>query len=107
MLPRQVTNCQDCCLIRDSVTYQLDDCKAANRWRLNQGLFHRRMPERISLLQQVDPLHGFQRVGRSPTLIARFRMESMNSINARLRTTTFISARNLSRLVSLFAEVSS
>ena len=54
-----------------TIADQLDAGKAAHRWRLNQGLFHGWIAERIPLLQQVDTQHHCQWVRRPTTLFAR------------------------------------
>jgi hypothetical protein len=47
-------------LIGDPVADQLDTGKAAHGGHLDQGLFHRRIAQRIPLLQQMDPQHRGQ-----------------------------------------------
>ena len=64
MLLKQMAEGEDCCLIEDPVADQLDASKAAHGGHLDQGLFHRWIAQRIPLLQQVDPEHCAQRVGR-------------------------------------------
>ena len=64
VLLKQVAEGQDRRLIRDPVADQLDAGKAAHGGHLDQGLFHSRIAQRIPLLQQVDPKHGAQRIGR-------------------------------------------
>ena len=55
MLIKQVARGQDRGLIRYAIADQLDAGQAGYRRPLDQGLFHRRITERIQLLQQLDP----------------------------------------------------
>ncbi len=72
MLLQKVAEGQDGRLNRDPVTDQLDTGKAAHGGHNDQGLFHRRVAEGIPLLQQTDPQHGGQGIGRPSTFLARF-----------------------------------
>jgi hypothetical protein len=72
MLLQQVAEAENRGLIRDSVTDQLDPGKAAHGGYLDHCLFHRRIAERIPLLQQVDPQHGGHRIGRPSSSLACF-----------------------------------
>jgi hypothetical protein len=70
MLLKGLAKGQDRRLIRDSITDQLDTDKAAHGGYLDQGLLHRRIIERITMLQKVDALHGRQQANRADFLIA-------------------------------------
>jgi hypothetical protein len=47
-------------LIRDPVIDQHETGNAAPGSHSDQGLFHRRVAERVPLLQEMDPQHGGQ-----------------------------------------------
>jgi hypothetical protein len=72
VLLQQVAEGQDRGLSRDPVADQLDAGKATHGEHLDQGLFHRRIAERIPLLQQMDAQHRGQRVERTASLLAGF-----------------------------------
>ena len=72
VLLQQVAECQDGGLIRDPIADQLDSGKAAHCGNLDQGLFHRRIAERIPLLKQVNGQHRRKWVRRPTTFLARF-----------------------------------
>lgn len=71
-------------LIRDPVADQLDAGKAAHSGHLNKGLFHRRLAQRIPLLEQVNPQHGRQWIGRPPSFLARFGVLGLDQGDQRL-----------------------
>ncbi len=82
--------------------------KSAHGGNLHQGLFHRRIAERIRLLHQVDPQHGGQRIRRPASLLAGLGVVgSIGAISGFQGTTTTISERNLSRMFCFLAVVSS
>ena len=60
VLLHQVAEGQDRGLVRDAISDQFDAGKAAHGWRLNQGVFHCLIAQRIPLLQQLNPQHGGQ-----------------------------------------------
>jgi hypothetical protein len=70
VLLQQVAESQDRCLIGDPVADQLDAGKAAHGGHLDQGLLHGRVAERIPLLQEMNPQHGGQGIGRTASLLA-------------------------------------
>jgi len=70
VLLKQMAEGQDRGLIRDPVADQVNARKMAHGGHLHQGLFHGWITEGVPLLLQVDPQHGRQRVGRTPSLLA-------------------------------------
>jgi len=84
VLLQQVAEGEDRGLIRDPIADQLDARKAAHGGHLDQGLFHRRIAQRIPLLQQMDPQHGSQRIGRAAAFLAHFRVVGLNQVDQRL-----------------------
>ena len=84
VLLQQVAEGQDRRLIRDPVADQIDAGKAAHGGHLDQGLFHRRVAERISLLQEVNPQHRGQRIGRPAAFLARFGVMGLDQVDQRL-----------------------
>ena len=101
VLLEEVADGQNRSLIRDQVTDQIDAGKTSHGGHLNQGLLHRRVAERVPLLQEMDPQHGGQRIGMSAAFLVRFGAVggSISLISACQGTTTSISERNFSRLV--------
>ena len=72
VLLKKVPVGQDRGLIRDQVADEIDAGKAAHDGHLNQGLFHGRIAEGVSLLQEMDPQHCGQRIGRPVAFLAHF-----------------------------------
>ncbi len=81
MLLQQVAEGEDRGFIRDRVANQLDAGKAAHRGHLDQGLLHRRVAERIPLLQQIDPQHRRQWIGRAAVFLARLGVVGLKQID--------------------------
>jgi len=81
VLLKQVAEGQDRRLIRDPITDQLDTGKAAHCGYLDQGLFHGRVAERLPLLQQVDPQHGGQRIGRPTAFLAGLGVVGLDQVD--------------------------
>ena len=84
VLLQQVAKGQDCGLIRDPVTDQLDAGKAAHGGHLDQGLFHGRVTQRVPLLQEMDAQHGGQRIRRPAALLAGFGVVGLNQVDQHL-----------------------
>lgn len=84
VLLQKVAEGQDRCLIRDSITDQLDAGKAAHRGHLDQSLLHGRVAERIPLLQKVDAQHAGQRIGRPAALIGGLGVVGLDQVDQRL-----------------------
>ena len=72
VLLQQVPEAENCGLIRDPSTDQINPCETSHGGHSNQGLFHRWITQRIPLLQQVDAQRGGQGIGRPATLGAGF-----------------------------------
>ena len=81
---QQVAEGQDCCLIGDPFTDQLDTGKAAHGGHLDQSLFHRRVAQRVPVLQEMDPQHRGQRIGRPASFLARFGVVGLDQVDQRL-----------------------
>ena len=81
VLLQQMPERQDRGLIRDSVTDQGNAGKAAHRRQLDQRILHRRIAEVVPLLQQMDPQHRLQWVGRPAALAAGPGVVGLNQID--------------------------
>ena len=81
---QQVAEGQDRGLIWDPVTDQLDAGKTPHGGDLDQGLFHRRVAERVPVLQKMDPQHGGQRIGRPASFFARLGVVGLDQVDQRL-----------------------
>ena len=81
MLLQQVPEGEDRGFIQDTVADQLDAGKAVHGGHLDQGLSHRRIAEVIPLLQQMDPQHRGQRVGKQATFLARLGVVGLNQFD--------------------------
>ncbi len=81
MLLQQVAEGENRGLIGDPTGDQLDPGKAAHGGHLDQCLFHRRVAEGIPLLQQMDPQHRAQWIGRPAAFLARFGVVGFDQID--------------------------
>ena len=70
VLLKQMPECQDRRLIRDSIADQIDPRKAAYGRNLDQSIFHGWITEAVPLLHQVNPQHGGQWIRRAATFAA-------------------------------------
>lgn len=77
-LLQQVKKGQDRGLIWDPVADQLDAGRAAHGEHLDQCPFHRRIAERIPLLQRVDPEHGGRWIRRTAALLVGIGVLGLN-----------------------------
>jgi len=71
-------------LIREPIADQLDACKAANGGRLDQGLFHRRVGEGLTLVQQMNAQHRCQRIGSAAAFLVRLGVVRLDKIEESL-----------------------
>ncbi len=68
-------------LIRDPLTDQIDTSKAAHAGHIDQCLLHRRVAERIPLLQQMDSQHRGQWIGWPATFLAFLGVVGLDQID--------------------------
>lgn len=107
VLLQRMAEGQVCRLGGDPVADQIYTGKAAHGRHLDQGLFHGRVAERTTQLQQADLQHGGEwMIHRPSSLPAGFGVVgSIKSISACQCSAASISDRKLSRLVCLLAVV--
>lgn len=70
MLLKQMAESEDRGLVRDPIADQLNAGKAKHSGNLNQGLFHGRIAERITLLLKIDAQNPCQRIERAAAFLA-------------------------------------
>ena len=70
--------------IRDPVADQVDARTTTLRRHLDQRILHCWITAVVPLLQQVNPQHGFQRVGRAAPFGTSLGVVGLNQINQRL-----------------------
>ena len=75
---------QDRCLIGDSIADQLDAVQLVHAGQLDQGLLHRRVAERIPLLQRVNTQHRRQGISRAAAFLARLWVVGLDQSDQRL-----------------------
>ena len=74
MILQQVIEGEDRGLIQNPIAHQVDTCKPAHGWHLNQGIFHGWIAVRLPLLKKMNPQHHGQGVRRLACLIAGYRI---------------------------------